>query len=153
MPLEYSWSRDRKPIPGKTRYEDLNRILVIENAQFEDEGTYICSVSSTKGFDEKKFTFALSGNDLTITSFFIFTNILKQHYRCSNLINLFQVCTKNTIETEGMVLYGMNFHGVNTTVKLRNSLFFFIGFSLYDMIMKKLKTQCVDMIMNNCEHF
>lgn len=60
MPLQYSWSRDRKPIPGKTRYEDLNRILVIENAQFEDEGTYICSVSSTKGFDEKRFTFALS---------------------------------------------------------------------------------------------
>lgn len=74
MPLEYSWSRDRKPIPGKARYEDLNRILVIENAQFEDEGTYICSVSSTKGLDEKRFTFALSGNDLTIPSPFIFTN-------------------------------------------------------------------------------
>ena len=62
MPLEYSWTRIGKPIPQKAYLKDLNRVLVIDNVQFEDEGTYICHVRSNKGTDQKPFTFALSGN-------------------------------------------------------------------------------------------
>ena len=62
MPLEYSWTRNGKPIPQKAYLKDLNRVLVIDNVQFEDEGTYNCHVRSNKGTDEKPFTFALSGN-------------------------------------------------------------------------------------------
>lgn len=60
MPLEYSWTRIGKPMPQKAYLKDLNRVLVIDNAQFEDEGTYICHVRSNKGTDQKQFTFALS---------------------------------------------------------------------------------------------
>ena len=62
MPLEYSWTRIGKPMPQKAYLKDLNRVLVIDNAQFEDEGTYVCHVRSNKGADQKQFTFALSGN-------------------------------------------------------------------------------------------
>lgn len=62
MPLEYSWQRIGKPMPEKAELKDLNRVLVIDNAQFEDEGTYECHVKSTKGYQRKRFTFSLSGN-------------------------------------------------------------------------------------------
>lgn len=61
MPLEYSWQRVGKPMPAKVEFKDLNRVLVIKDAQFVDEGTYECHVRSTKGYDQKQFTFSLSG--------------------------------------------------------------------------------------------
>jgi hypothetical protein len=52
MPLEYFWTRIGKPIPQKAYLKDLNRVLVIDNVQFEDEGsmvagfTTICAIST-----------------------------------------------------------------------------------------------------------
>ena len=60
MPLEYSWTREDKLMPSKAQLRDLNRVLVIDNAQFEDEGTYTCHVKSNQGTDSKSFTVSLS---------------------------------------------------------------------------------------------
>ncbi|KAK7092363.1 contactin-3-like [Littorina saxatilis] len=43
-PFYYSWQREGKPMPASASYQDHNRVLVIENAQLEDSGTYTCSV-------------------------------------------------------------------------------------------------------------
>ncbi|XP_033733022.1 contactin-like [Pecten maximus] len=41
----YSWSRAGKPLPARTKFTDLNRVLTIKDIQREDEGTYTCLVS------------------------------------------------------------------------------------------------------------
>ncbi|XP_060075938.1 contactin-like [Ylistrum balloti] len=48
LPLYYTWSRKNKPMSSRARATDLNRVLIIENVQLEDEGTYECLVKSSR---------------------------------------------------------------------------------------------------------
>lgn len=58
-PLLYFWSKDDSELSPRVKFKNLNRIMVIENAQFDDEGTYRCIVKrGSQSKDEK--TYALS---------------------------------------------------------------------------------------------
>lgn len=53
-PLDYSWIREgNKDIPKKAYTKDYNRVLVIPNIQFGDEGTYTCNVKGRSNTDQK----------------------------------------------------------------------------------------------------
>ncbi|KAK3105596.1 hypothetical protein FSP39_001377 [Pinctada imbricata] len=47
IPLTYSWTRKSKSLPSKYSLRDFNRVLVIPNVQYEDEGVYSCHVTGT----------------------------------------------------------------------------------------------------------
>ncbi|XP_061177623.1 contactin-like [Saccostrea echinata] len=54
LPLEYSWTRKGgKGIPSKAYTKDYNRVLVIPDIQFADEGTYTCTVKGRTNNDQK----------------------------------------------------------------------------------------------------
>ncbi|XP_033733167.1 contactin-like [Pecten maximus] len=59
LPLVYSWTRKGRPMPPRARVTDLNRVLVIENVQLEDEGTYECSVNSRATSAVKQYTLSI----------------------------------------------------------------------------------------------
>ncbi|OWF48663.1 contactin-like isoform X2 [Mizuhopecten yessoensis] len=60
LPLYYSWTRKNKPMPSRARATDLNRVLVIENVQLEDEGTYECLVKSSRATSSvKEYTLSI----------------------------------------------------------------------------------------------
>lgn len=55
----YIWSR-QGGIPSKVKYGDFNRVLILENAQAEDEGLYTCLVTRGSGSQSKNFQLALN---------------------------------------------------------------------------------------------
>lgn len=44
QPLIYYWTRKEKPLPDRTKFKGLNRILEIENVTMDDMGIYFCHV-------------------------------------------------------------------------------------------------------------
>ena len=55
----YYWSR-KGGLPSKVKYGDFNRVLIIENAQAEDDGVYTCHVSRGSASAAKSFTLNLN---------------------------------------------------------------------------------------------
>ncbi|XP_022311293.1 contactin-like [Crassostrea virginica] len=54
LPLDYSWVRKgNKDLPRKAYTKDYNRVLVIPDIQFGDEGTYSCLVRGRINADDK----------------------------------------------------------------------------------------------------
>ncbi|KAK6181653.1 hypothetical protein SNE40_009468 [Patella caerulea] len=59
-PFTYTWSRKDKPIPPRTKFSDHNRVIIIEDAQLEDQGTYTCVVKrGHSASDTKSITLRL----------------------------------------------------------------------------------------------
>ncbi|KAL5009483.1 hypothetical protein ScPMuIL_011788 [Solemya velum] len=44
LPLYYSWTREDRPFSSRVHFEDINRVLIIEDAQISDQGHYTCHV-------------------------------------------------------------------------------------------------------------
>lgn len=59
-PLLYFWSKDDGDLSSRVKFKDLHRVMIIENAQFEDEGTYRCIVKrGSQAKDEATYTLSL----------------------------------------------------------------------------------------------
>lgn len=62
MPLDYSWVRKgNKDLPRKAYTKDYNRVLVIPDIQFGDEGTYSCLVRGRINADDKDVFLSIDG--------------------------------------------------------------------------------------------
>ena len=62
LPLTYSWAREHdRPFPKGTTFEDLNRVLQIDNAQIDAEGKYICIVDGRGGYKRKTLSLSIEG--------------------------------------------------------------------------------------------
>ncbi|VDI31183.1 contactin 1 [Mytilus galloprovincialis] len=55
----FIWSR-RGGLPSKVKFGDFNRVLILENAQAEDEGLYTCLVTRGSGSQSKDFQLMLN---------------------------------------------------------------------------------------------
>lgn len=49
MPMRYSWSRDGQPFPEGTYFRYSDRVMIIPNVKFRDEGKYTCAVETVTG--------------------------------------------------------------------------------------------------------
>lgn len=61
-PFLYQWHREEKPMPARAELSDQNRVLTLIDAQLEDQGTYVCTVSrGSNAKDSKSFYLVLGG--------------------------------------------------------------------------------------------
>lgn len=67
LPLNYNWIRKNKPMPSRARLTDLNRVLVIDDVQLEDEGTYECQVRSKATSDVKQYTLTIGAKPFFVS--------------------------------------------------------------------------------------
>ena len=60
MPMYYSWSReDGRPFAKGTKFDDLDRVLMIDNVQLDAEGKYICTVDGKGGHKRKTLSLSI----------------------------------------------------------------------------------------------
>ncbi|KAL3862128.1 hypothetical protein ACJMK2_008118, partial [Sinanodonta woodiana] len=63
LPLSYTWRRqDGRPLPLGATISDANRVLIIRNAQLQDEGDYICTCSKESGSANKVISLVLESS-------------------------------------------------------------------------------------------
>ncbi|KAK3105798.1 hypothetical protein FSP39_005948 [Pinctada imbricata] len=56
----YSWIRKGKPMPTTVKFSDFNRVMTIQNAKLEDQGTYTCIVRrGNQASDTKDYVLSL----------------------------------------------------------------------------------------------
>lgn len=60
---KYNWVKDGGDLAKNIKLEDFNRVLIIQNAQMEDQGTYTCRVNRGNiASDQKSLTLRLEGS-------------------------------------------------------------------------------------------
>lgn len=61
-PLRYRWSKSGNGnLPSKAYTQNFDRVLVIPNVQFTDEGTYTCHVQGRTQTESKDFLLTING--------------------------------------------------------------------------------------------
>ncbi|PVD35688.1 hypothetical protein C0Q70_02651 [Pomacea canaliculata] len=67
-PFLYQWHREEKPMPARAELSDQNRVLTLIDAQLEDQGTYVCTVSrGSNAKDSKSFYLVLGARPYFIS--------------------------------------------------------------------------------------